>query len=88
MDVTNTTAASVPASSTQPQAPAPKSEKQPQEQQNSVVVKLSEQAQQMNRAESQNNTERAETKAKETAEPSGIQFIEGESKSGRINTYA
>ncbi len=87
MEVTNNTSVSALVNSTQAQ-PAPKNEKQPQEQQNSTVVKLSEQAQQMQRAENQKNTEQAETTAKETTEPSGIQFMEGESKRGRVNTYA
>jgi hypothetical protein len=53
------------------------------------VVKLSAQAQQMNRAENQNNnTERAETRPQEVAEPPGIQFMEGENKGGRVNTFA
>lgn len=91
MDVNSATATSVSAlvNSPQPQPAAPKSDKQPQEQQDSTVVKLSERAQQLNRAEDQNNdTERAETKSKEAAEPSGIRFMEGESKGGRINTFA
>ena len=92
MDVTNTTSTSATSSVgtliNSPQPTAPKSDKPSQEQQDSTVVKLSAQAQQMSRAENQNNTERAETKAKETTEPSGIQFMEGESKSGRVNTFA
>ena len=87
MDVNNATSISALVNSAQ-QQPAPRDEKPQQEQQNSTVVKLSEQAQQMQRAESQKNTEQAETKAKETVEPSGIQFMEGESKRGRVNTYA
>ena len=93
MDINNASSASTATSlgalinNTQQQQPATKNEKQPQDQ-NSVVVKLSEQAQQMNRAENQKNTEQAETNTKETAEPQGIQFMEGESKSGRVNTYA
>lgn len=92
MDVSNATASSVSAiiNSPQPQPPAPKNDKQPEKQQDSTVVKLSAQAQQMNRAENQNNnnTERAETKPQEIAEPPGIQFMEGENKGGRVNTFA
>lgn len=91
MDVSNATATSVSAlvNSPQPQPPAPKNDKQPDKQQDSTVVKLSDQAQQMSRAKDQNiNTERAETRPQEKAEPSGIQFMEGESKGGRINTFA
>lgn len=91
MDVSNATAASVSAivNGPQPQPPAPKSDKQPEKQQDSTVVKLSAQAQQMSRAENQNiNTERAETKPQEAAEPPGIQFMEGENKGGRVNTFA
>ena len=91
MDISNATATSVSAivNSPQPQQPAQKNDKQPEKQQDSTVVKLSAQAQQMSRAENQNsNTERAETKPQETAEPPGIQFMEGENKGGRINTFA
>lgn len=91
MDVSNATAASVSAivNSPQQQPPAPKSDKQPEKQQDSTVIKLSAQAQQMNRAENQNiNTERAETRPQEAAEPPGIQFMEGESKGGNVNTFA
>lgn len=95
MDVGNPAATSVSAlvNSPQSQPPAPKNdkqpEKQPEKQADSAVVKLSEKAQQMNRAEKQNNNaERAETRPQETAEPSGIQFMEGENKGGRVNTFA
>ena len=33
-------------------------------------------------------TENVETQAKETTEAPGIQFLEGESKGGRVNTFA
>lgn len=90
MVVSNSTASSVSAlvSTPQPQPTAPQTGNKPQEQQDSTVVKLSAQAQQMNRAENQRNTERNESQAKETAEPPGIQFMEGESKGGRVNTFA
>lgn len=91
MNVNNAAAASVDAivNSPQPQPQAPKNDKQPEKQQDSTVVKLSAQAQQMNRAENQNNnTERAETRPEEVAEPPGIQFMEGEKKGGRVNTFA
>ena len=91
MDVSNATATSVSAlvNSPQPQPAAPKNDKQPEKQQDSTVVKLSNQAQQMSRAQDQNsNTERTETRPQEKAEPSGIQFMEGESKGGRVNTFA
>lgn len=91
MDVSNATATSVSAivNGPQQQPPAPKNDKQPEKQQDSTVVKLSVQAQQMSRAENQNNnTERAETKPQEAAEPPGIQFMEGENKGGRVNTFA
>ena len=88
MDINTNTSVSALVNSTQTQPPAPRSEKQPEEQQSSVVVKLSEQAQQMSRAENQKNNEQAEAGAQETAEPQGIQFMEGERKSGQISTYA
>lgn len=90
MDVSNATASSVSAlvNTPQPQPPTPQTGNKPQEQQDSTVVKLSAQAQQMNRAENQRSTERNESQAKETAEPPGIQFMEGESKGGRVNTFA
>jgi len=94
MDVNNATSASAAASvsalvnSAQPQPPAPRSAQPPQEQQNSSVVRLSDQAQQMHRAESQNNTQQAEAKTPEAANAPGIQFMAGESKSGRVSTFA
>lgn len=91
MDISNATATSVSVlvNSPQPQPSVPKNDKQPDKQQDSTVVKLSDQAQQMNRANDQNsNTVRAETKPQETTEPPGIQFMEGENKGGRINTFA
>lgn len=91
MDVSKAIATSVNAAVNGAQQPVPKNDKQseePQEkQQNSTVVKLSEKAQQMNRAENR-NTERAETRQQEAAEPPGIQLIEGEKKGGRVNTLA
>lgn len=91
MDVSNATSTSVSAIVNNPQLqpPAPKNDKQPEKQQDSTVVKLSAQAQQMSRAENQNNnTERTETRPQEVAEPPGIQFMEGESKGGNVNTFA
>ncbi len=92
MDVSNAIAPSVSAAVNSPQQPAPKNDKQPEKQeeekqQDFTVVKLSEKAQQMNRAENR-NTERAETRPQEAAEPPGIQLIEGEKKGGRVNTLA
>ena len=89
MDVSNVAATSVSTivNSPQPQQTAPKNEKQPENQKDSTVVKLSAQAQQLHRTENQ-NTERTETKPKEAAEPPGIKLMEGESKGGRVNTYA
>lgn len=95
MDVSNATATSVSAIANNPkqQPSAPIAEKQPEnqpeKQQDSTVVKLSEQAQRQNRAENQNNnTERAETRPQENAEPPGIKFMEGENKGGSVNTFA
>ncbi len=94
MDISNASAASVSAliNSAQPQPPAPKNEKQPEDQsekqQDSAKVKLSAQAQQMSRAENQNNnTERAAVRPQEVAEPAGIQFMAGEKKGGRVDTF-
>lgn len=92
MEITNTAstsaAASLGALANNAPSAAPRSVSPPQEQQNSTTVTLSAQAQQMSRAENKGNTEQTETKAKETTEPSGIQFMEGESKSGQINVFA
>ncbi|HXU94467.1 MAG TPA: hypothetical protein VFP33_12500 [Gallionella sp.] len=95
MAINSATTASLsqPANSQQPAAsPAstPQTTKPEQGLQNSTVVKLSAQAQQMSRAETQTNvnTERAETRPREMKEPAGIQFMSGEEKNGRINTYA
>ncbi|BBI99870.1 hypothetical protein FGKAn22_15630 [Ferrigenium kumadai] len=95
MVINNATATplSQPVNTPQPAAsrtPAPQSAKPAQGQQDSSVVKLSAQAQQMNRAETQTNinTERAETRPQEMKEPPGIQFMAGEERNGRINTYA
>lgn len=69
-------------------------------QQGSSVVRLSPQAQQLSRSENQANattraetqtnvnTERSEPRPQERKEPPGIQFMEGENKNGRINTFA
>lgn len=85
--------------SPQPQPVAPQPARPERGAQESTVVRLSDQAQQLNRAESQAgaaraetrtnvNTERAETRPQEKAEPPGIQFMEGEDRNGRINTFA
>jgi len=94
MDVVNPTATSVSALVNSPQQQpllnnGRQPEKQPEKQSDSVVIKLSEKALLMNRTENQNNnTERAETRPQETAEPPGIRFMEGENKGGRVNTFA
>lgn len=94
MDVNSATATSVGAlvNSPQPQPATPKHDKpsrEQQDQQDSTVVKLSSQAQQLHRAENQNNnTVRAVTKPKEAAEPTGIRLMEGKSKGGHVNTFA
>lgn len=95
MDISNANASTVSAiaGNLQPQQPATTNEKQPEkqpeQQQESTVVKLSAQAQQMNRTENQNNnTERAETRPQEAAEPPGIKFMEGANKGGNVNTFA
>lgn len=89
MDVSNATATSVAAivNSPQSQPQLPKNDKQPEQQQDSTVVKLSAEAQQMNRAENQ-NTDRAEVRPQEAAEPPGIKFMDGENKGGNVNTFA
>jgi hypothetical protein len=91
MEINNATAASPGALSSgpQPQAPVARTEKQGDQRQESTVVTLSEQAKQLNRAETQNkDTERAEAAPQEAAEPQGIQFIAAENKEGRIDTFA
>ena len=87
MDVNNATAASIGMIAASPQPYAPKNDRQPEKQQDSTVVKLSAQAQQMNRGENR-NSENAETRTQESAEPLGIQFLEGEKKGGRVDTFA
>lgn len=90
MDISNSTATSVSAlvNSSQSQPPAPKNDKKP-EQQESVVVKLSAEAQQMNRTENRDsNAERADTGDQKAVEPPGIKFMEGENTGGRVNTFA
>jgi len=91
MDVSKATATSASAivSGPQPQPHAPKNDKQPEKQQDSAVVKLSKQAQQMNHTENQNNnTERAKTRPQEVGVSPGIQFMQGEHKGGHVNTFA
>ncbi|MFZ2300425.1 MAG: hypothetical protein WAW10_00985 [Gallionella sp.] len=91
MEISNAIATSVGAivNSPQPQPSGLKNDQQTDKQKDSTVVKLSEQAQQMSRAKDQNiNTERPETKPQENAGPPGIQFMEGEKKGGRIDTFA
>lgn len=92
MNISNATASSIGAAVNNPQIqpppPAPKSDK-PQGEDSASVVKLSAQAQQMSHAESQNkNTERSQASAKEVAEPPGIQLLKGDSKGGRVDTFA
>lgn len=91
MDVSSATASAINAIVNNPQQSAPVNEKQPEIQpekrQDSAVVKLSDLAQQMSRAENQ-NAERAETRPQEAAEPPGIKFMEGENKGGSVNTFA
>lgn len=69
----------------QPDQSTPSSQPQNQD---SAVVKLSTQAQQMNRAEQNVNTQRAETRPQEVIEPPGIQFMAGDDKGRNVNTYA
>ena len=52
----------------------------------SSVVSLSSQGQAL--SQSGSTGEQSETGAKEVAEPPGIQFMEGENKGGRVNTFA
>jgi hypothetical protein len=63
-----------------------------QNEQGSSVVKLSAAGQQLSRANAHDSqipsSGSNEPPAKETAEPSGIQLIEGERKAGRISTFA
>jgi len=63
-----------------------------QNQQNSTVVKLSTEGQQLSRADANNpqssNTESNVPPAKVNAEPPGIQLIVGENKGGRVSTFA
>ena len=87
----NAVSVSAPVSTLQP--PAPKADKQPERQpeqrQDSAVVKLSDHAQQMKKAENQdNNAKHGQTGPKEKVEPSGIRFMEGKSKGGHVNTFA
>jgi hypothetical protein len=76
----------------QPPAKEANDAKPAQNQQSSTVVKLSAEGQQLSRADNNSsqssNPESTEPPAKETAEPSGIQLIEGESKGGRVSTFA
>ncbi len=91
MDVSNSTATSVSAlvNSPQPQPPAPQNDKQPEKQQDSTVVKLSAEAQRMNRTENRDsNAERADTGNRKAVEPPGIKFMEGKDTGGRVNTFA
>jgi hypothetical protein len=75
--------------SPQAQPAAPKQGRKQEDQQESAVVKISKQAQQLSRADEQNNnTARAVTKPKEAAEPTGIRLMEGKSKGGHVNTFA
>lgn len=83
----------------QPPASAPKATGEPaRAPQESAVVKLSEQAQQLSRAEMQNDAGRAETRnnvdaersearPQEKSEPPGVN-LPGEEKRGRFNAVA
>jgi len=88
MNVSDAMVSSVSTIVNNPQPPVPKNDQPAQKPQDSTVVKLSDQARQMSRAESQQGNESSETRTQETAEPAGIQFMEGESKGGRVNTFA
>lgn len=114
MDVTSSTSLSALVNSQQaqlqPQQPAPAAKTSEPSPQDSTVVKISAQAQQLSRAENQNiennvqnknqakeqsnvqsnqhSEQASESKPKEAAEPSGIQLVEGETKGGRVSTYA
>ena len=77
MDISNVAATSAIASSVPVQQAIPKSDKQVDKPQDSVVVKLSAQAQQLNRS--------ADTaRAPQVVAPAPA----NESKGGRVNTYA
>ena len=96
MNIANITSVN-PASAPSPSQPAnaDRSEKSNIEPKSSTVVNISDEAKRLNEAK---NAERAiapnatsennETKSKETSEAPGIQFMEGESKNGRVSTYA
>lgn len=133
MDVANSTATAANASLNNTQPAAARNERQVEQQQqakqaDSTVVKLSDQAQQLQRAEAQSNVEnqnkqnaenqqRANTEnqnranaenqqranaenqqranaeaqrneARQRSQPSGISFVSGENKGGRIKTSA
>ena len=96
MDIANITSANPASTPNSSQfASNDRSERVAPEQKPSTVVNISEDAKRLNEAK---NTDRAaatnaipennETKSKETSEAPGIQFMEGESKKGRVSTYA
>lgn len=72
-----------------------RSEKVSTKQQSSTEVNISDAARKLNEAKNtertaapNGNLESAETKPKEAAETPGIQFVESESKGGKVNTFA
>lgn len=66
-------------------SPLVKGVRQGADQQASSVVNLSAQGLALNQTGP--TGEQSETAVKEAAEPPGIQFMEGENKSGRVNTF-
>ncbi|HEX5337830.1 MAG TPA: hypothetical protein VFW53_05280 [Gallionella sp.] len=79
-----------PAATAKPSSPDQSAPSGQPQNSDSAVVKLSAQAQQLNRSEQNVNTQRAETRPQEVAEPPGIQLLPGEEKNNgkTINTYA
>lgn len=75
--------------SPQPQPVIPKNDKPVEKEEGSTIVKLSAQAQRMDRGNAQDNKIGPdEGLSQENTEPSGIEFMQGEKKGGRINTFA
>lgn len=93
MDISNSAATSTAVSqlvNKQQIQPPPQRPEKPSNNENersSSVVKLSAQAQQLLQAEKANE-DQAATRTDKVAEPSGIQFISGDSKGGKVNTFA
>lgn len=101
MDIKNSTASTASQLLSPQPAVVPNTQqanKQPEKQPDSTVVKLSEQAKQLQRAENQNKVEQANdtqnnkqsgtARTEQNARPPGIQFISGENKGGHIKTSA